>query len=359
MRASPGRGRRPCELMKLVIASTWVPFVGGGAEVMVESLATAVRARGHEAEVLRLPFHSDVNVMLPQMLAMRLHHVSANADRLICIRTPSYLIPHPDKSVWFIHHHRGAYDLWGTEHADLRDDPRGRALRDAFRAADDVGLGEARTICANSQIVRDRLRRYNGIDAEVVYPPLDDPERFSCAEYGSSLVYVSRVNQHKRQWLAVESMRYTETPVSLVIAGEPSAPADRQHLVDLIRTYDLGDRVTFRCGWLPDRDKRELLARCLAAVYCPLDEDSYGYASLEAHHSSKAVVCTSDSGGVLELVRDGTNGFVCPPDPRALAARFDELYLDRSLAERMGHAGLDRLAEMDISWDRALGRLLA
>lgn len=345
--------------MRVLVASTVVPFVKGGGTIIVDSLERALAERGHEVDVLRLPFESDVNTMLPQMLAMRLHHLEDASDRLICIRTPSYLIQHPEKVVWFIHHHRGAYDLWDTEYADLHDDPRGRSLRDAIQAADDTAFEEARAIFANSHVVRNRLLKYNGRSVEVLYPPLDYPEQFSCSGYGDAIVYISRIHHHKRQWLAVQAMRYTTTPVRLVLAGASGSAMDEAYIVDLIRDDGLESKVSFRKGWLDEAEKAQLLAESLAAVYCPFDEDSYGYTSLEAHQSVKAVVTTTDSGGVLELVEDRVNGFVCEPTPQALAARFDQLYEDRALAERMGNAGRERMIQLDISWDRVVNRLLA
>ncbi len=37
----------------------------------------------------------------------------------------------------------------------------------------------------------------------------------------------------------------------------------------------------------------------------------------------------------------------------------DRLYRDRALARRMGQAGMARIEELGISWDRVLARLLA
>jgi len=89
----------------------------------------------------------------------------------------------------------------------------------------------------------------------------------------------------------------------------------------------------------------------------PEDEDSYGYPSLEAAHARKAVLTASDSGGVLELISDGHNGIVAPPDPRSLAQAMDRLYRDRALAARMGAANERRLAELRIDWPNVVDAL--
>ena len=345
--------------MKVLVASTIVPGIRGGGTIIIDSLERALRDRGHEVDVLRFPFYSGEYDMLAQMLALRLHHVEESGDRLICIRTPSHLLQHPAKVVWFIHHHRQAYDLWDTEYSNLRDDASGRAFRDAIRAADDLAFIEARALYANSGVVRDRVRRFNGLDPEVLYPPLDHPEQFDCEEYGDTIVYVSRLTSHKRQALAIEAMVHTKTAVRLLVAGAPDSRDEERRLSDLVRAFGLEDRVTLRSGWLPEDDKVRLFATCLAAVYCPFDEDSYGYPSLEAHQSSKAVVSCTDAGGVGELVVDGVNGFLVEPSPAAMASRFDELYEDRTMAQRMGQAGKQRMESLGISWDHVITRLLA
>ena len=112
-------------------------------------------------------------------------------------------------------------------------------------------------------------------------------------------------------------------------------------------------------GAVQVRDQRdEGLAQCLAVAYLPVDEDSYGYPSLEASHSSKAIVTLTDAGGALEFVRDGVSGLVAEPDPASLAAAFDRLYEDRAATERMGERSAARRAELNISWEHTIDRLL-
>ncbi len=90
-------------------------------------------------------------------------------------------------------------------------------------------------------------------------------------------------------------------------------------------------------------------------VYAPFDED-YGYVTLEAFLASKPVITATDSGGTLEFVVDGANGFVCEPDARAIAAAINRLAADPSLAERLGRAG--RSVAQTIGWDDVIEQLL-
>jgi glycosyltransferase involved in cell wall biosynthesis len=170
---------------------------------------------------------------------------------------------------------------------------------------------------------------------------------------------MSRATPHKRQDLAVEAMRYTRTPVKLVLAGAADAGTYAEDLRQRIEQHGLTDRVRMDDRWLTEEEKVDLYAGCLAAIYIPFDEDSYGYASLEAHHAAKAVITTTDAGGTGELIVDGENGRIVPPDPRAIAAAMDALFENRALARRMGEAGRHAIDRLGITWDRVIDRLLA
>jgi glycosyltransferase involved in cell wall biosynthesis len=345
--------------MKVLIASTVVPFIEGGGTLIVDWLETVLKERGHEVDVLKLPFYSQYRAMPAQMLALRLLDVTQQADRLIAIRPPAYLLRHPNKILWFIHHHRGAYDLWGTEYQDLPNTQEGLVYRELIVKSDHLAFSEARSIYTNSAVVAKRLKTYNDVDAEVLYPPVFQPERYRCDEYGDYILYMSRIAHHKRQHLAIESMQYTRTPVKLVIAGKGDTEECEQRLHADIEKYGVASKVILKCDWISEAQKIEHFAKCLAAVYIPFNEDSYGYPSLEAHHAGKAVISTNDAGGTSELITHGENGYLVDPEPQALADCMDRLYLNRNLARDMGQAGARRLQQLGITWDRIVEKLLA
>jgi glycosyltransferase involved in cell wall biosynthesis len=236
--------------------------------------------------------------------------------------------------------------------------PEGLFYRDAVYNADQVAFAEARQIFTNSQIVRARVRRFNGFETEVLYPPLFKPQRYYCRDYGDKLLYVGRLVPHKRQWLAIESLKYTRSPVGLIVAGQAAEPGYAVELRKLAATCGVSDRVTFLSEWISEEQKISLFADCLAATYFPYDEDSYGFVTLEAHHAHKCVITTQDAGGTRELITDGENGLITAPEPQAIAEAMDKLYCDRALARRMGHAAGERPAAMGISWDRVIEKLL-
>jgi glycosyltransferase involved in cell wall biosynthesis len=325
----------------------------------VEWLQEELVAAGHRVERIYLPQMDIPDLLLPQMAAYRWIDLAASADRVICLRPPAHVIPHPHKILWFIHHTRVFYDLWDSPYRGFPDDEKHRNLRAVLHRADTAALGEAKQVFTNSRVVSDRLRRFNGVNSEVLYPPILKPERFHFASQNDEIVYVCRVEHHKRQHLLLEAMRHTRTPVRLRLCGASASGAYAQELQVKTATKELRGKVRIDNRWISEDEKADLLAHCLAAAYLPLDEDSYGYPSLEASHAAKPILTTSDSGGVLELVVDGYNGYVCEPDPKALADAMDRLFRDRDNARAMGSNAAHRIEELNISWQHVLQRLLA
>jgi glycosyltransferase involved in cell wall biosynthesis len=342
--------------MKVIVASTIVPFLQGGGTAIVDDLERALKGRGHEVDTVLLPFWSDPLQMLQQMLALRLLDVSHEGDLLIAIRTPSYILRHPHKVIWFIHHHRPAYDLVGTEFEQART-PELERIRESIVEADNVFLREAERVYTNSRVVGERLRRFNRLESEVLYPPLGDASGYRCEAYGDYVFYPSRLSAGKRQSLMIEAMAHVRSPARLVLAGRPDVDSHRESLRATIERCGVEDKVDLRAGWMSEEEKRELFARALASAYVPYDEDSYGYVSLESYHSGKPVITCSDSGGTLELVEDGVNGVVVPPEPEALAEAIDSLYEDKERAQEMGEVGRAKLDSLRISWDTVVETL--
>ena len=345
--------------MRVLIVSTSVPHVDGGYRLIVHWTAEAMRAEGHEVEEFFLPFPTGARPTLTAMLGLRATPFAGSGDRLVAIRWPAHVIRHENKATWFIHHYRQLFDLWNTPHRGMPSDVEAGAYREALRRIDNQGLSESRGLFANSRVVSDRIRDYNGLEAEPLLPPLGgDLSRFRTDGYGDFIFYPSRLTPIKRQLLAVHAMRHTTTGVRLLIAGKPEVAGYEKEIRDFVREHNLEDRVELRLSWIDEQEKADLYARCLALAYLPVDEDSYGYPSLEASHSRKPIVTLQDSGGALEFVRDGKEGFVTEPKARDLARAFDRLFEDRAEAERMGQQSYDRRAELDISWPHVISRLL-
>lgn len=346
--------------MRIGIATVQVPFVRGGAEALAGGLQAALEAAGHEAEIISLPFKWYPAARIPEhMLAARLMQVEESCgqriDRLIGLKFPAYLMPHPSKRLWLLHQYRSAYDFWEQPFGDLRHAPDGAHVRAVIQNADTALLGECEALYAISQIVSDRLLQFNGLHAEPLYHPPPGATRLRPVAWEDYVLFPSRVNESKRQHLAIEALALAREPVRLVFLGASDAPEYYAALRARCAALGLEDRVTWH-GPVSEPDKLELYGRSLAVLFPPLDED-YGYVTLEAMLCAKAVVTATDSGGPLEFVVDGVTGAVCAPDPLALAGALDLLWADRVRTRQMGKAGRQRYDDLHLGWDQVVGRL--
>jgi glycosyltransferase involved in cell wall biosynthesis len=347
--------------MKVLVVNNMAPFIRGGAEELADHLvANLRRTKGVEAELLRIPFSwmpyervAD-EIMLCRM--METYWV----DRIIALKFPAYLIPHEHKTLWLLHQYRQAYDLFDSRQSNIPDDRRGHAIRNLVKNADNGCFGALnREIFVNSATTRDRLKRYNGFASTILPPPLNDPQSFANLATGDYIFAGGRVNSHKRQHLLVEAMKFSRSGVRLIVGGPPDTPGDAERLRRAVAEANLEDRVVLDLGFLARAKLAAYVNNALACVYLPFDEDSVGYVTMEAFQAQKAVITSTDAGGVLEIVHNGVTGLVADPTPRALAEAMDRLFLNRQRAEKYGRAGHDLWAAKNITWPSTVERLLS
>jgi glycosyltransferase involved in cell wall biosynthesis len=341
--------------MRIAVCLPQVPFIRGGAEILSDRLVAELRERGHEAELVTVPFkwYPGERVLTQAFLWRLLDLEEADGrpiDIVIPTKFPSYAIRHPRKVVWLLHQFRQAYELDGTELGQFDQSAEGRAQRRVVHRLDRMALGEARALFATSANVAGRLERSTGLHAEVLPCPPQELA-YRCDEYGDFLLSVGRLDRAKRVDLLLEALAVGPS-LRAVIAGEGP---DRERLETLSRQRGLDGRAVF-AGRVSADELTDLYARCLAVYYAPVDED-FGFVPYEAFLAEKPVVTTTDAGGPLEVVEDRRNGLVCEPAAAPLAEACSWLGANPDSAREWGQAGR-RVAEL-LSWDRVIERLLA
>jgi glycosyltransferase involved in cell wall biosynthesis len=340
----------------LAVITSSPPSTEGGHLVIARSLVAAARESGHDAHLVITPdcqfghqasaylttWRTDVNVAAGRKI-----------DQVISLRFPSYAVRHPAHVSWLNHTMREYYDLWPRFSGALSAQGRlkERAKRVAIHAVDRWLLRHNVTeVVAQSRTVQRRLADL-GVTSDVLLPP--PPQRaYRCEAYGDYLFAVSRLTPLKRLDLVIRALAEPAARhARVVIAGDGESGPDLERL---IAALGVADRVTL-LGRISDQALLDYLARCRAVCFPPLDED-YGFVTVEAFASRKAVITCVDSGGPLELVRDGETGLVCDPTPAALAGAIGRLMDDAALAERLGGAAWLRAGTL--TWPAAVKRLV-
>jgi glycosyltransferase involved in cell wall biosynthesis len=343
--------------MRILITTAQVPFVRGGAELLVEGLRDALRARGHTVDTVALPYRWQPHQhLLDSILAWQLLDLSqvdgVPVDLVIATKFPSFYVNHPNVVVWLVHQHRQAYDWYGGPFSDFVNTAADREIRDALIRSDTAALQRARAVYAISQNVAARTKRYNGVIAQPLYPPSAYTEQLHHAGYGDYILSDARLDAAKRIDLLLDAVALMQHPIPVVVT---STGPERDRLAAQIARLGIGDRVVLR-GYVSVEILMELYANARAVYYAPIDED-YGFTTVQAMRAHKAVVTTTDAGGTLEFVRDGHNGIVCPPEAAAIAHALDRLASEPGLAETLGAAGPATVAGID--WEHVCTQLLA
>jgi glycosyltransferase involved in cell wall biosynthesis len=344
---------------RIIVATASPPFAEGGHLVMARELVRALEDCGHEAALVITPqnrFGRQASAYIAAWCTdVSVAHEGRRVDQVISLRFPAYAVRHDHHVVWLNHRMREYYDLWEQFSASLsaRNRLKEGARRAIVHRVDRYLLTRrVRRRFVISATVQARLRRWGGYDSEVLYPP--PPRRaYRNDGYADYVFGVSRLTPLKRFDLLLRALAEPlAAHVRCVLAGEGS---ELDALVRLSRQLDIADRVEF-VGRIDEAALIEHLARCRAVVFPAFNED-YGFVTVEAFSSGKAVLTCRDSGGPAELVKDGVNGLVTDPTPEALARALRTVIDDKNLAIRLGESGLTASSRM--TWPAAVEKLLA
>jgi glycosyltransferase involved in cell wall biosynthesis len=341
--------------VRIAVCVPQVPFARGGAEIFAETLVRELAARGHESDLVTVPYkwYPGTRVLTQAFLWRLLDVEEADGrtiDVVIATKFPSYAVRHPNKVVWLLHQFRQAYELDGTELGQFGAAPVERATRRAVHRLDRISLGEARAVFATSRNVAERLRRALDVEADVLPHPPQELD-YRCESYGDFILSVNRLDRAKRVDLLLSALA-SDRRLTAVVTGDGP---DRERLEQLAHTHALDGRVRF-VGRVPPEELASLYARCLAVFYAPVDED-FGMVPYEAFLSQKPVVTTTDAGGPLDVVTDRRTGLVCAPEASAVADACGWLLEHPDDARAWGQAG--RSLARRVTWEGAIDRLLA
>jgi len=341
--------------MRIAVCRPQVPFARGGAEIMTDTLVSELRARGHDADLVSVPFkwYPGARVLTQAFLWRMLDLDEADGqkiDMVVATKFPSYVVRHPEKRVWLVHQFRQAYELDRTDLGQFSESPEDRALRRSVQRLDRLALGEATRLFSTSSNVAERLERSTGLIAEVLPHP---PQQlgYRCEGYGDFVLSANRLDRAKRIDLLLEAAALDPALRVVVVSNGP----DRARLEEVAHGHGINGRVEFR-GRVSGEQLADLYARCLAVYYAPVDED-FGMGPYESFLSEKPVITTTDAGGPLDVVLDRQTGLVVAPDAADIAQAAAWLREHPADAARFGRAG-KALAE-EVTWDHAIGRLLS
>jgi glycosyltransferase involved in cell wall biosynthesis len=167
--------------------------------------------------------------------------------------------------------------------------------------------GDVDAYIAVSRHVAGRIRDIYGREASVLYPPVEIARFAPSRERSGRFLVVSRLVRPKRVELVIEAANRHALPLDVVGKG-PELEALRRLAGPTVKVH----------GWQTDETVRRAMAECTAVIVA--GEEDFGLVAAEAQASGRPPVAFA-RGGSLEIVEDGTTGFLFDEQtPEAIAA---------------------------------------
>lgn len=192
-----------------------------------------------------------------------------------------------------------------------------RNLLHKQRIWDRISADRVDHFVANSENVKNRIKKYYLRDADVAYPPVDvDEIQITTKPPKDYYLIVSRLEPYKKIELAIRACNNLKK--KLIIIGEGSAAIYLKSIA--------GQMIQF-VGWKDDKDLYEYYRNCKAFIF-PGEED-FGITPVEAMAAGRPVIAFR-KGGTLETIIDEKTGlFFDEPTVDSLIEtiqRLDEKY---------------------------------
>ena len=332
--------------------ATFLPTIGG-AELVLHTLASALTAQGHSVTVLA-PWVRRVNNRVEAPYRLR-RYQRPSSKRFGVRQILLYLLHEYWRQPFDVLYCHGAYPpaYVGATFTRLLNIPMvvrphgSDILPGEFVRANATlerrltqGLAAADLIIAQSQFLKREIRSLGVPDANIrLIPNGVHVAEFQPVRSGPPLPYpyilaMGRFSPKKGFDVLLRAFTRVaaEDPsVHLVLAGTGKGLSA---CTALVGEHHLQDRVHF-VGIVEGIVKIQLYQHCLFFV-CPSRREPFATVNLEALAAGRPIVATA-VGGNLEVVREGENGFLVPPDdPEALATRMLTLLKDPTLRAAMG-----------------------
>lgn len=197
-------------------------------------------------------------------------------------------------------------------------------------------------IIANSGAARTDIQKVYHVPAHkcrVFFNSLADPVSADSAlrkatKNPHQVVCVGRLHRSKGQDVLIRALAYLREPFPEVTVELVGNGPTRESCKQLAQDLGVADRCRF-VGSVPHREVLRKMAKAAVTVV-PSRSEAFGLVNIESLAVGTPVIA-SRVGGISEIVRDGVDGFLVPPDdPAALAEKLGALLSNAELRRQMG-----------------------
>lgn len=365
------RDQKPLRVLELESSNNW----GGQEERILREMdwlgrhghqpilacnaksAIAARARAAGLDVRAVPMR--MNFDLPGLLKLR---------ALVRSERPDLIHAHSSKDSWFaLWFHLAGVPVVRSRHISLSARmPFGRKL---------VYRHGCRRLIGSAGFIADNMREVIGVPAdrvEVIGECVDTTE-FHPGDGGAlrqelgiapdaplfAIIAMLRGEKgHNTYVRAAREVLRTRPDVRFLVVGDSAkSNATKLTIQEILRTEFSGfpEPPVIMAGFRKDIPQ---IMRAIDCLVVPSRREAQTMVIPQAFATGKTAI-GARAGGIPELIRDGENGLLVPPDDvHALAAAMLKIAEDPELRRRLGEAGY-KLAQSELATDIKMGLLVA
>ncbi|MFQ6080473.1 MAG: glycosyltransferase family 4 protein [Candidatus Bathyarchaeia archaeon] len=211
-----------------------------------------------------------------------------------------------------------------------------------------------RIIAVSKTIKNELISRWNISDKKVaVIPSGVNIDSFKPENKSNYCLFVGQLTRRKGVECLIHSMHRLSMDLQCIIVGEGP---ERTSLTELVNKLNISNKIVFTSA-VPFNRLKHLYAHASFFVL-PSISEGLPLTILEAMASGCPVIASRISG-VIDVVKDGYNGFLVEPrDVETLSNRIEILAGDHKLREIMGRRAREAVEKWH-SWDSIAERVTA
>ncbi|RXK12284.1 glycosyltransferase [Halarcobacter mediterraneus] len=374
-----------------IVAPSPIPFGIGGAEKLWWGMINYINTKtNHQCELIKIPIKENNFWNLIDAYYKFYCLDVSHFDMVITTKYPAWMLQHNNHHIYLQHCLRGLYDTYSlmslpeefiSKHQkvnhllhllntpsttsinqffnalfDLKKDPTisqntydfpGPLIRKIIHFLDKKAMENIKAFSAISQTVINRKEYFpkNTLVQKVYHPSNLEGLHNNTYEY---FFTASRLDDAKRIEMIVKAYLKSKTKIPLKVAG--TGPLEAQ----LRKLAKNDSRIEF-LGFISDEELIKYYSNAYAVLFVPYDED-YGLITIEAAMCHKPVLTFSDTGGVVEFIKDNETGLVCEPKVSELTKKIDFISENPQFCKQMGEKVYNSV--VDITWENTITSLL-
>ncbi|MFH1861644.1 MAG: glycosyltransferase family 4 protein [bacterium] len=195
--------------------------------------------------------------------------------------------------------------------------------------------------CQTLPVEPERIQTLHyGIDADRIQQASGDPattrQRLGIPMDAFVVGLLGRLEPSKGQHILLQALQQLDAAypqLHVLIVGE--APPEKPNYDQILRQQAANLNVTDRVHFIDFQPQPEPIYAILDAFVLASKKESFGLVLLEAMAAGVPIIAT-EAGGVPEIIENGVNGLLIPPeDPDALAQQLRTLIEDSDLRCRL------------------------